>query len=850
MKSTSSRLQAKITKLYMDMRLKRISRLNWMIETEKAIEALRQLEHTDIVPELFYAQLLLTKGAVQEAEETLEQCARWLRVYSQSAPACHAYYLYLTTLSGEDAAYDLRVTEKLRELARRHSSIWQIQWLLYYVDKELAESALEQYHFLKGMFIKGCRSPLMYLEARALLERNPTFLYEFSEFEVQLVVFMIRRAGMSERVGSLLSEYMLRRTDYRYLYLIILYGCYERTPSRAWLESICKMLVSGGCTGAKASLWYRKGILDNVRVPGLFEAFLKSLPIEEWYMDGMELSDARKIPSEALTYFAHAYPVDEVRTAYLYALVHKYRDNWFSTYRLYEPLLQPFMLDALAKGHLNAGLAYLYENILEPSKLPAECVQLFVDICHSYRITGLPTESGTLQIRYAHSKSVLETTFAKGQVIVPLYGQDMELLAYQYSGQQMPVEELQKTPMFTGKLWRDFMEPEEVENIYFHMALVEEALAGETLPDAADSVKKILASDEILHSFKEQAAEEMLPYWDVNGVYEEILAAVPYVFDTDGCYDKEAETLFWREQYRKNRLGIYGMRFLLEHYQGSLQEESSIFARAFAMGLETVEYGARLLTRMMEEKQLLLQHVDIFEQYQKHEDASEELVRAYLEFVCGWYFFKEKLLEDVFLQAQAELACKGVEFSVIARLCYLQSVASGGMGTLSESRSETAVSYIKKLQAQNIYLSWMQPLQVLYPKLIAKEAYQVLEYRGQAPGPVWVRYFTYAEGKEEPEALQSEVMEQIAPDVYAKAFLIFFGQRIHYEIYSLDGTEHRLLKQGVLQRGRQLALTGSKYSRLNHMLALREKRENLELYQELESYYGQNAVVEQLFSLK
>lgn len=73
MKSTSSRLQAKITKLYMDMRLKRISRLNWMIETEKAIEALRQLEHTDIVPELFYAQLLLTKGAVQEAEETLEQ---------------------------------------------------------------------------------------------------------------------------------------------------------------------------------------------------------------------------------------------------------------------------------------------------------------------------------------------------------------------------------------------------------------------------------------------------------------------------------------------------------------------------------------------------------------------------------------------------------------------------------------------------------------------------------------------------------------------------------------------------------------------------------------------------------
>ena len=72
----------------------------------------------------------------------------------------------------------------------------------------------------------------MYLEARALLERNPTFLYEFSEFEVQLMVFMIRHAGMSNRVSDILAEYMLNRTDYRYLYLVIMCGCYEVTPSK------------------------------------------------------------------------------------------------------------------------------------------------------------------------------------------------------------------------------------------------------------------------------------------------------------------------------------------------------------------------------------------------------------------------------------------------------------------------------------------------------------------------------------------------------------------------------------------------------------------------------------------
>ena len=174
MSRANDRLQAKVTRLYIDMRLKRISKLNWMIETEQTLDALRQLEQTDISGELFYAQLLITKEAYDAAEEVLENAAEWLRLHNQEAPACHAYYLYLTTLIRDDAAYDARVTAKLSELARKNPGIWQIEWLLYYVDRTLATQPLEQYHFLKRMFIKGCRSPLMYLEARALLERNPT----------------------------------------------------------------------------------------------------------------------------------------------------------------------------------------------------------------------------------------------------------------------------------------------------------------------------------------------------------------------------------------------------------------------------------------------------------------------------------------------------------------------------------------------------------------------------------------------------------------------------------------------------------------------------------------------------
>ena len=850
MSRANDRLQAKVTRLYIDMRLKRISKLNWMIETEQTLDALRQLEKTDISGELFYAQLLITKEAYDAAEEVLENAAEWLRLHNQEAPACHAYYLYLTTLIRDDAAYDARVTAKLSELARKNPGIWQIEWLLYYVDRTLATQPLEQYHFLKRMFIKGCRSPLMYLEARALLERNPTFLYEFSEFEVQLMVFMIRYAGMSDRVSDILAEYMIQRTDYRYLYLIILCGCYEVTPSRRLLESICRMMVLGGCVGEKFTLWYRKGIADNIQVSGLYEAFMRSLPIEQWYLDGEELVDFRRIPSEVISYFAHASGMDEVRTAYLYAVVHKYRENWMTTYRLYEPLLEPFMMDQLYKGNVNAGLAYLYEQLLQTSKIPEECLERFLNICYTCKVCRLPIEAGTLIVRYAHFKEEVRVRFSGREAVLPLFGEEYTLRAENYSGSEMDVRDAAVISMMNRELWLSYLREQEPENILFHLSQAEAALKEHLLEQETASVKKVLGYDRIPLTFKEEIAAYMFPYWDINGVYEEILAAVPHVFTSYGTYSKDKEAAFWKVQYLEGRIGIYGVQFLMDHYEGTLLESGSIFTKAKSLGIETGVYAEHLLCCMMNSGQILPQHMEILEAYC---DArpDKNLVREYLEFEAVNSYMEERLPESLIVQKQAELSLEGYSFSVIAQLAFLQKLVHAGVGSMGQDLAAVAAEYIRAFLKQNIYFSWMQPLRVICPELGSKEAFQVLEYRGKVSGPVWVRFRLYVDGREDAENLQSEVMEPICEGVYAKNFILFYGERIHYEIYGLEGTEHKLLKQGILQKGQMFAEHGgNRFSRLNRMLALREKRDNLELYQELEAYYGQSAMVEQLFTLK
>ena len=638
--------------------------------------------------------------------------------------------------------------------------------------------------------------------------------------------------------------------DYRYLYLLIMWGCYDVTPSKRMLEGICKMMVLGNCKGGKFTRWYRKCISENVRTAGLYEAFMKSLPVEDWSMDGEELSDERRIPSEVIEYFAHASGLDPVRTAYLYAMVHKYRDNWFSTYKLYEPLLQPFMLDQLYKGHVNAGLAYLYENLLQAAELPAERVEGFLDICHTCKVTGLPIEAGTLLVHYEHYTDVIEVPFVGWEAVLPLYGEHFSCSALNYTGSEVSAPNVSITPFVRKDLWNDYFSKQKITNVLYHMSKVEVALRIRKPEQEVTSVKTVLCEEKISLNFKETIAEGILPYWDINGAYEEILFAAPFVFSELGTYSKEKETAFWKNQYMRNHIGIYGMQFLLDHYEGSLMEYGSIFNKAAGLGIETGGYAEMLLAEMIKAGKVLPQHVEIFDAYCKDE-VDIELAQAFLEFEAEIHYMQERKMAPSLVQKQADLTAAGSSFSIMAQLAYLYSIVETGVGSVDEKLAAAADVYIKDLLKQNIYFSWMQPLAVVCNALTEKEAFQVLEYRGHVSGPVWVRFSQYTDGREEAESLQSEVMDMVYEGLYAKNFILFYGERMHYEIFGLEGTEHILLKQGVLQRGQALDDAGmSRYARINHMIALREKKDNRELYRELEAYYGQSALVEQLFTLK
>lgn len=839
------KLQAQIAKLYIHMRLKRITRLNWMMETEQTLKTLRELPQEDVSSDLFYVHYLITKQDIEEADRILEEAGEWLRFHSQEAPACHAYYLYLTTLLKENPEYDKRVTKKLLELSRKYPKIWQIQWLLFYVDASMAESALEQYHFLKGMFLKGCRSPLMYLEARNLMERNPSFLYEFSEFEVQLMVFMLRYAGISDRVSEILQAYMLQSSEYKYIYLWILKELYENDPSRRILEGIVRMLILGGHSGRKSLAWYRLAAGQDMRIPGLQEAYVKALPVEDWTLE----EETEPLPESTLEYFAYSACPDDCRTAYLYALIHRDRYKYPDIYKLYEPLITPFMMDSLYKGKVNAGLAYLYEHVLQKSELRAEQAEQLLQIVYGCRICGLPVLNGILQLHYDHYEDIVEVPFEGGEATLPVFGSCLRFTVEDYTGYAYDVNEPKLTAFMQTGEWQDFLKAWKIEHLLYHMERAEEALKEHRVETEAESVKLLFPSPSISPYFKEELAEEILPYWDYNGAFEEVLAAAPYVFLEAGGYSSEKELQFWKRQYGNNRIGVYGMKFLMDQGGGSLLEQGGIFLKAKSLGMETGEYAALVLRNMMEQGQLLLQHEALLET--ALDGLEEPFLASYLAFAAGMHFESGKPMPELLIREMAKAAQKGHVFEIPERLAFLKTLAEQGLQNASEQVTETASAYIKEFLRNDIYFAWMQNLKAVCKELNGAEAFQVLEYRGSSDAPVWVRYTLYTGENAEPESLRSEIMHPVCEGLYTYAFLLFYGERVHYEIYGLEGTEQTLLGQGVLQSGQSYPEEGvSRFARLNQMLSMREKRENLELYREMEQFYRHSALAEQIFRLK
>ncbi len=454
----------RLMKLYQAFRLRKMSTSEWLKETGRLVESLVTVNENNMAARLFQAQIMITEGRKNEAGWILDYVSE---LYEKKRPddTMLAYYLYLTTLIHEDAAYIGQVAGKVEHIYRRDTTNWRVAWLLLYLSEEYQRSDRSKWQLLEQLFASGCTSPVLYIEVLILLNSNPALLRKLGSFEQQVVYYGIKHGFLRHEVAEQVCYLADRGKDYSHVLLKILKALYTKMDTRPsvkrqaaedkpeetqesesftedehlmqeemslertlLLQEICTLLIKKGKIGKKYFDWYEEGVKAKLRITNLYEYYLMSMDIEErdyrerMCPSGGKNSEGSEIPKTVLMYFSYQNRMDYVRNAYLYDYMLQRQEELGETYHTYRPKIEQFIVEQIQKGHIDRHLANLYQKLLRPEMLDEQSGASFSRLLFAHLIQ---VEDVRLKKVYVYQEGNLqpsEYTLTEGRTWVALYG--------------------------------------------------------------------------------------------------------------------------------------------------------------------------------------------------------------------------------------------------------------------------------------------------------------------------------------------------------------------------------------------------------------------------------------------
>ncbi len=389
-----------------------------MTETNKILSRMMELDDKDITLRLFQAQILLTEERYNEARWMIEKNEEQVMIKREQRPELWCYYLYLTTLYSKDEEYVDDVAAEVADVYERNRGNWRIAWLLMYLSEEYVKNPSRKWELLEELFRYRCTSPVIYIEAWHLLCVNPSMLLKLDAFEQQILLFAVKSGLMKEEIVMQIVYLAQKQKVYSDSVFKILKGCYEMNHRSDILHAVCTLLIKGNRYGEAYFEWYRAGVEENLRITRLYE----------YYMMSISLEYSGPLPKMILMYFAYQSDLHYEITAYLYAYVHRHREEIPDIYVNYSAAIERFVTEQIRRGRINKDLAYLYRNLVSLPMIDEESAGQLVSLLfmREIRVASDKVKEAVLVYPYGVGEYVYPVHDGRAQV--PVYDSDCKLL--------------------------------------------------------------------------------------------------------------------------------------------------------------------------------------------------------------------------------------------------------------------------------------------------------------------------------------------------------------------------------------------------------------------------------------
>ena len=398
------RLKVEITRGYLDFRMKKISLSEWtgnslaLISNSEFLSMCGTSEQEEKIwleLQVSRAMLLSLHGDAAEAGVILKDYSQRLFQDKQENGILYYMSLYVQTMiDNNQATYDY-ASDEFEKVIKTDKAPWQILLFSYHLDHNAEENASIWLTRFKDAFSNGCTSPIVYLEAIRIFNKQPALLRVLNAFETQVVRFGYKNSLVEAAATSRITELVSEETKIDMTHLYCLKNLYDEYNSDEILITLCKKMIQGNIKGPEYVGIYEQAIKRGLNITLLYEYYLMSL----------DKTEPGRLPETVLRYFVYDSGIDINSKAYLYACVISVRDSEPDIYHLYRNNILEFTKERLSEGLIDNSLIVLYRWFLDvtetiDSGLSAQIFRLQF----TYRITLESDIPVTLVVRHKEFK--------------------------------------------------------------------------------------------------------------------------------------------------------------------------------------------------------------------------------------------------------------------------------------------------------------------------------------------------------------------------------------------------------------------------------------------------------------
>lgn len=873
----SKQLTDYMLRLYLDYRTGRRQVKECVDMAERALEGVRGMN--ELMPALYQTHLKLLVGQNNEAVWLLKHARRMME--GREIPLdVYGYFLYLTAMSeGEDRK---RAGELLEQYTTQYPDHFGIYWGYMHKEGLQKQSPGIVYRKLKDLWEKGCFHPVLYLEAAMVVLENPAVFSVMDRFEIQLLFFMDRYYLLSSRI----TDQVYTAAEAVKIYHPMLVGLLEKYPvndQKKMTKAMCLQYMRGNCRGSVAAKWLKQGILEDCRITGLYEAYIRAL----------EFDQSEVIPEKVVLYFAYDSALDDKHLAYVYARIIRQQEDIKADY---EERIRTFIIKQLGAGRIDENLAYLYRNVCVPEDMDEEMQERLLDLVFVNELTVFGNSYKSCVVRHEGMKKQKRYTLKNNRGLVEIYSGQYTLLFEDEEGFYHCMENGFELRPLLGfeRMKRFFKNLNEISfeaQFYQLTSLPADRIESiEEFRKAQQGCRWILAQEEVTGEFRQEFSTELLRaygkwnlYDEMDGFLEESRikdfagnAGTEYVSalcargfykkafeavgeygyesvdrrvlarlcqymigELDGAYDLQVLKLTY-QVFESGKYTESMIEYLAEWFRGTVKQMRSVWKAAVAMDVPAALMGERILEQILLTGAYTADREKIFRYYCEN-GGRNELIHSYLSMRMEAYLTREEDVEESTFEKLFQEMLEGGAFSLGAKLALLK-YKSEESGNWDNQEKELYRSFLQESLGKGIYFSYYKAFSEIYPLLKVFEENSYVEYHAGDAEKVVIHYIVDS-GQEDGGNYCNEEMTEIYPGIFQMRFKLFHGDILQYYVTKGEGAQEQFVMSGSLEKEETFDEGGSGRFHLLNDIALSMELSDYETADTLVFEYARNHFV-------